>query len=105
MTIKRRKRRRKTVKRRKTFRAGSQPIKVDCCICRKNKVIGTTLIPRKCLNKNGVSSHRICQKCWWKPETGFASEGVIHDCPGCVKKLPLNKNKNHDEVIDLTEDE
>jgi hypothetical protein len=78
--------------------------KVDCCMCGQKKATYTTLIPRKCLNKSGVSSHRICQQCWWNPKTGFALEGVKHDCPGCVKGLPLNTNQNPDEIIDLTED-
>lgn len=84
---------------------GSTPNTVDCCICGKNEDVGKTLMPRKCLNQYGVSAHRICQKCWWDKKTGFALEGVNHDCPGCVKGLPLNTNKTPGEIIDLTEDD
>ena len=86
----------------KTIRASS--IMVECCICRKNKEITQTLMPRKCLNKNGVSAHRICQKCWWNKKTGFALEDGNHDCVGCTKGLPLNTNKNPDEIIDISGD-
>jgi hypothetical protein len=57
------------------------------------------------LNTNGVVAHRICNKCWWEPETGFAVEERNHDCPGCLKGLPLNKDNSEQEIIDLTEDE
>ena len=99
--------RRRTASRRnknRTKRAGA-PQTVDCCVCGKSNDVSETLIPRKCLNKHGVSSHRICQKCWWKPKTGFSIEGVKHDCPGCVKGLKLNTNKTPGEIIDLTEDD
>jgi hypothetical protein len=100
---------RKKVKRNKTLsktkRAGSPPITVDCCVCGKNEEVGKTLIPRKCLAKHGVSAHRICQDCWWDNKTGFALEGTKHMCPGCEKGLPLNKDRNKGEIIDLTDDD
>ena len=79
---------------------------VQCCICSQTEFIRDTLIPRKCLKTNAFSAHRICNKCWWEPETGFAVEERNHDCPGCKKGVPLNKNKNKDNdvVIDLTSD-
>ena len=78
---------------------------VRCCICSQTEFICDTLIPRKCLKTNAFSAHRICNKCWWEPETGFAVEERNHDCPGCIKALPLNKNKDTGVVIDLTSDE
>jgi len=77
---------------------------VQCCICSQTECIRETLIPRKCLKTNGFAAHRICNKCWWEPETGFAVEQNNHNCPGCKKGLPLNKNKDNDVVIDLTSD-
>lgn len=77
---------------------------VQCCMCGESHIICETLIPRKCLNTNGVSAHRICNKCWWEPKIGFAVEERNHHCPGCIKALPLNKNKDNGVVIDLTED-
>lgn len=91
-------------KRNRTKRGGT-PNTVDCCICGESNDVGKTLMPRKCLNQHGVSAHRICQKCWWDKKTGFALEGVNHDCPGCVKGLPLNTNKTPGEIVDLTEDD
>ena len=77
---------------------------VQCCICSQTECIRDTLIPRKCLKTNAFSAHRICNKCWWVPETGFAVEERNHDCPGRKKGLPLNKNKDNGVVIDLTSD-
>jgi hypothetical protein len=102
------KRNRKTLSKKtlsKTTRAGSPPNMVECCVCGKNEVIGDMLIPRKCLAKHGVSAHRICQDCWWDPDSGFALEGTKHVCPGCVKGLPINKDANNGEIIDLTDDD
>jgi hypothetical protein len=99
--------RRRTMRKRnknRTKRAGSPPT-VECCICGESNDVGKTLMPRKCLNQHGVSAHRICQKCWWDKKTGFALEGVNHDCPGCVKGIPLNKNKTPVETVDLTGDD
>jgi hypothetical protein len=78
---------------------------VQCCICSQTECIRDTLIPRKCLKTNAFSAHRICNKCWWEPETGFAVEERNHDCHGCINGLPLNKNKDNGVVIDLTSDE
>ena len=92
-------------KRNKTRRMRTKSTnKIECCICRKKTDITKTLMPRKCLNKHGVSAHRICQKCWWDKKTGFALEEGNHDCVGCTKGLPLNKNKNPEEVIDISDD-
>lgn len=76
---------------------------IECCICRKNTDITKTLMPRKCLNKNGVSAHRICPKCWWDKKSGFALEEGNHACVGCTKGLPLNTNKNPGEIIDISD--
>lgn len=81
---------------------------VNCCICNTLVNVSDTLIPKKCLDKYGIRSHRICQDCWWNPSKGFAQENVSHACPGCEKKLhltnitskPNSKNGNH--IIDLT---
>lgn len=64
--------------------------------------------PSVCLMKNGYRAHGICQDCWWNPDTGFAREGVSHDCPGCKKGLPLlgeNLENGVGVVIDLTCDD
>ncbi len=102
MAIKR-KTKSKRRKRTKSRRIRSKNM-IECCVCRKNTDITKTLMPRKCLNKNGVSAHRICQKCWWDKKTGFALEEGNHDCVGCTKGLPLNKNKNPDEIIDISDE-
>jgi len=78
---------------------------VNCCMCRKLVDVPDTLIPQICLRAHGSGAHRICQDCWWNPDTGFAREGVAHPCPGCEKNLPLTiiTPKNNDNtVIDLT---
>lgn len=75
-----------------------------CCICRI-LIIEEYLMPSKCLSKNGVLSHKICKKCWFK-SNGFGTEGVNHNCPGCINGLILGK-KNKQSVpiiIDLTDD-
>ena len=99
--------RRKTrnVKRKRTFKGGNGE-KVKCCICEKIVNKSDTLIPRECLMNNGQkAAHRICQECWWNPETGFAREYASHKCPGCIKGLPLTEYKKEAPVfIDLTED-
>jgi hypothetical protein len=64
------------------------------------------LNPRECLIKYGKGAHRICQYCWWEPETGFAREEGTHKCPGCEKKLPLSSYEKDPPIfVDLTEDE
>lgn len=96
----------KRIKRKRTKKNRVSKInKIECCMCRKSTDIMKTLMPRKCLNKHGVSAHRICPKCWWDKKTGFALEDGNHDCVGCTKGLPLNKNKNPDEIIDISEDD
>jgi hypothetical protein len=105
-TFKRYKKNRKNKsKRRRTRRRilnGGNNEKVKCSMCEKIVNKEDTLIPQKCLNKNGKSAHRICQDCWWNK---FALEGISHECPGCVKGLPLTEYKKEQPIfIDLTED-
>lgn len=69
-----------------------------CCICMKNN-LKNPLIPSQCLQKYGYSAHRICQDCWWST---FALENKNHACPGCLQKIPLNKqnnNNNNDKIL------
>ena len=100
---------RKTRRMRKTRRykrGGTDSDKVNCCMCEKSVAIEGTLQPRMCLGKYGSKAHRICQDCWWNSESGFAREGVSHECPGCKKGLPLSLVKPSTkvtEVIDLTD--
>jgi len=95
----------KSKKTRKSKKGGTNYDKVNCCMCGKEVDIKDTLIPQACLIKNGAKAHRICQECWWDPESGFAREGISHDCPGCVKNLPLTQVAPKSTVIvDLTED-
>ena len=97
----------KTIKKYKRYKKGGNNEKVTCCICEREVDKNNTLIPRACLIKNGVTAHRICNDCWWNPESGFAREDrPDHKCPGCVKNLPLTDVKNKEpEVIDLTLDD
>ena len=56
--------------------------------------------------KHGMKAHRICQECWWNPETGFGKEESKHKCPGCEKGLPLTNVKPQEPIfVDLTEDD
>lgn len=74
----------------------------NCCVCGQNTHKGpsdTTLIPRRCLARNGYRGHRLCDECWFGE---FAREGVTHDCPGCKKHLPLNPYSFRSETIDLS---
>lgn len=90
--------------RRRNLKGGNND-KVKCSMCEKMVNKDDTLIPRECLVKYGKSAHRICQNCWWNPETGFALEHARHNCPGCEKGLPLTHYKKEQPVlIDLTED-
>jgi len=77
-----------------------------CCVCSKKIDIDDkldALIPSACLRKNGAKAHRICQHCWFRPRTGFATEGRSHACPGCEKKKPLSYVKPKTPIeIDLT---
>ena len=101
-------RNKKQVKRfRKSQKGDEDYDKVKCCVCERKVAIQDTLIPVKCLKINGLKAHRICSECWWAPDTGFATEGLSHKCPGCVKNLPLpiQKSVPIESVIDLTEED
>lgn len=90
--------------RKKKMKAGNGE-KVRCSICEKNVDIVKTFIPRECLMKHGKAAHRVCDKCWWDPQTGFALESSSHLCPGCQKGLPLTPYKKEPHiVVDLTEE-
>lgn len=106
---KNRRMKRKTLKSKKyikRYKKGGNNEKVTCCICEKEVDKNNTLIPRECLIKNGVTAHRICNDCWWNPESGFAREDrPDHKCPGCVKNLPLTDVNKEQGVIDLTSDD
>jgi len=112
-TIRRNKtvRRNKTIRRNKTVRrnnflfGGTSSTNVDCCICSKSNKKLDMLTPRKCLNKHGLASHKICQECWWDKKIGFALENGNHACPGCKKKLSLTHVPKIKGIIDLTEDD
>jgi hypothetical protein len=91
-------------------KGGNGEGKVNCCMCGKEVNIDETLIPLDCLQKmreKGKGPHRLCQHCWWNPDTGFAREGINHKCPCCEKGVPFPtiKLKESTEVIDLTEDD
>ena len=77
--------------------------KINCCMCDKEISRENSLVPAVCLSKNGdIRGHRICKECWFN---SFAKEGVNHECPGCVKGLPLTEYKKEQPIIiDLTED-
>jgi hypothetical protein len=94
--------RKKTMKNRKVKKGGT---KEKCVLCDKN-LNEKPFIPSGCYSKHGkYCAHKICSKCWWDD---FAQENKSHQCPGCVKGIPLNKNindnLNKNMVIDLTED-
>jgi hypothetical protein len=98
---------------RKSSRKGSRKIlkagngdKVQCCMCGKMVNKDYTMSPSGCLMKHGEGAHRICQDCWWNPEKGFGRENASHECPGCLKGLPLTPFEKKDYgVIDLTDDD
>ena len=78
---------------------------MKCCMCEKSS---PSFKPSACLMKNGYRAHKICQECWWNPDTGFAREGASHECPGCKKGLPLlgvNLEKVSHVVVDLSCDD
>jgi len=80
--------------------------KVTCSICYREKNIDATLIPSICKIKHGNNCHRICQNCWWHPETGFGSEKSNHKCPGCEKYMALTITKPQENIcIDLTKED
>ena len=96
----------KTIKRFKKYKKGGNNEKVNCCMCEREVDKNNTLIPRACLIEHGTSAHRICNDCWWNPESGFAREDVDHRCPGCLKNLPLTPvKKKEPEFVDLTLDD
>lgn len=70
-------------------RGGEPEPPVQCCMCENSFQRDTTLVPARCLTKHGERAHRICNSCWWNPETGFAREDAPHGCPGCQKGFPL----------------
>ena len=71
--------------RRRRMKAGNP--KHTCCMCDKSITDG--LMPRSCYMKHGENAHRICQDCWWEPNSGFANETATHGCPGCLKGVQL----------------
>jgi len=84
---------------------GGDGEKVKCSMCEKMVLLENTLIPRECLMKYGKAAHRICSKCWWDSEKGFALESSSHLCPGCQKDLPLTPYKKESQIfVDLTEE-
>ena len=87
-------------------KGGNGDDKVNCCMCGEEVNTDSTLIPSGCKMKHGMRGHRVCQECWWNPETGFGKENSKHKCPGCEKGLPLTNVKlEKHPVIDLTEDD
>ena len=106
---KNRKMKRKTLRSKKTikrYKKGGNNEKVTCCMCEREVDKNNTLIPRACLIEHGLEAHRICNDCWWNPESGFAREDrPDHKCPGCVKKLPLTDVNKEQGVIDLISDD
>lgn len=88
----------------KTKFIGGNGETVKCCMCEKIVVIKFTFMPRECLMKHGKASHRICEYCWWDPINGFALESASHECPGCIKGIPLTPFKKETTIfVDLTE--
>jgi hypothetical protein len=84
---------------------GGNGEKVKCCMCGKIVDIKDTLIPRECLMKHGKAAHRICEDCWWDPNSGFGLETSSHECPGCKNGLPLTQFKKEEPIfVDLTEE-
>jgi hypothetical protein len=79
---------------------------VECCMCGETGRRDNTLVPSACLTKHGERAHRICQDCWWNE---FAIEGASHQCPGCVKHLPLTaplkRTKPREEDIIVISDD
>jgi hypothetical protein len=94
---------RRIIKRR--YNKGGNGENVRCCMCETYAKKENTLVPRRCLTAHGKAAHRICQDCWWDPISGFAREDAPHDCPGCVKDMPLTDYKKEPPIlVDLTED-
>ena len=76
--------------------------KLQCAMCDKYTCKKTSLTPASCFAKNMDKSHRVCQKCWWDPQKGFALETSSHKCMGCRKNMPLNRSFLLPSIIDLT---
>jgi len=85
------------------IKGGNNSNGVECAMCGKIVSKKDTLVPSICSLQHGQRAHRICQNCWWDPNTGFALENGSHQCPGCVKGLPLLP-KEKAITIDLTDD-
>jgi hypothetical protein len=90
-----------------------KPIKlnapIDCCMCENTYRRDKMLIPSACSLKNRERAHRICQDCWWDETNGFANENASHECPGCVKKMPLHPplariKPKLEDIIELSSD-
>jgi len=82
---------------------------LPCCMCGNKFQRDTMMTPVRCLQKYGEQAHKICQECWWDPETGFARENAPHGCPGCTNKQPINPPlitipPRADEIIDISDD-
>jgi hypothetical protein len=83
---------------------------ISCCVCDNEFPRDEMMVPGRCLRKNRDRAHRICQNCWWNPETGFARENAPHECPGCKRGLPLNpplksRPPREEDIITLSSDE
>ena len=83
---------------------------ISCCMCDNEFPRDKMNVPAQCLRKNRDRAHRICQNCWWNPETGFARENAPHGCPGCKRGLPLNpplksRPPRKEDIITLSSDE
>jgi hypothetical protein len=96
--------------RRRRMKAGNP--NHTCCMCGKT-ISNDGLMPRSCYMKHGDNAHRICQECWWDPNTGFSKETATHGCPGCLKGIQLSNHSklnkkslkiNRDGVIELSSD-
>ena len=79
--------------------------KVICGMCQRFVLLEITFVPGKCLTNHGKAAHRICEVCWWDNEKGFALETSSHECPGCLKGLPLTPFIKEPPIfVDLTEE-
>ena len=80
---------------------------ISCCMCDNQFQRNEMMVPARCLRKNEERAHRICQDCWWNPETGFARENAPHGCPGCTNGLPLNPpvKSRPEDIIEVSSDE
>ena len=97
---------RKITRRKRAGGPGDGKDDTKCCMCGKKVDKDNSLMPSGCKIQHGLRAHRICQECWFKPETGFAIEGRSHKCPGCEKGLPLTHVEQKPiELVDLTEDD